>query len=130
MFLFDDILLSPVKGFLFIAEKVRDAAIESQQAEAASLTKELSSLYEQLESGALSEDEFDELEEALLDRLETLRSDDDDDDEDADDDGPVDGVEQEPRSSFSISVLGDDEDPFASFNDDPDDNEDDEEDAA
>jgi len=101
VFLIDDILMSPVKGFLFIAEKVRDAALEAQAAEAASLTKELSGLYQRLEAGELSEDEFDELEEALLDRLEALRGDDDEEEDDEDgDDG----------STFTISLLGDEDD--------------------
>ena len=94
MFLFDDILLSPVKGFLFIAERVRDAAVESQEAEAGAITKELSSLYTKLESGEITEEEFDEIEERLLDRLEALRGDDDNED-DEDDDAP----------SFSVTTL-------------------------
>ena len=103
MFLIDDILMSPVKGFLFIAEKVRDAAVEAQAAEAATLTKELSGLYAKLEAGEIDEDEFDAREEELLDRIEALRgdADDDEDDEDEDDDG---------GSTFTISLLEDDDD--------------------
>jgi len=98
VFLFDDILLSPVKGFLFIAERVREAALESQQAEAAALTKQLSSLYTRLESGEITEDEFDGLEEEILDRLESLKGDEDDE-----------GPEEDDGTGFTISLLDDDE---------------------
>ncbi len=102
MFLLDDLLMSPLKGFVFIAEKIREAALAANEAEAGAVTKQLSELYGALERGEISEEEFDEREEELLERLEALAG---DEDEDEDDD-------EEPRSgsSFTVGLLGDDED--------------------
>lgn len=94
--------MSPLKGFVFIAEKIREAALAANEAEAGAVTKQLSELYGALERGEISEEEFDEREEELLERLEALAG---DEDEDEDDD-------EEPRSgsSFTVGLLGDDED--------------------
>lgn len=105
MFLFDDLLLSPLKGFVFIAEKIREAALAANEAEAGAVTKRLSELYGLLERGEITEEEFDEQEEALLERLETLAGDEDEDeDEDDGDDEPRSG------STFTVGLLGADDD--------------------
>lgn len=69
-FLIDDLFLLPFKA---ICEGVKEAAeqdLENQENEAmASLTQ----LHLQLESGAISQEEFDERETALLSRLEKIQ---------------------------------------------------------
>jgi Gas vesicle protein G len=72
MFLLDDILLSPIKGIVWLAEKVRDASQEESAREADLITAELRELYLMLESGKIPEEEFAGREQQLLDRLERL----------------------------------------------------------
>jgi gas vesicle protein GvpG len=72
MFLLDDILLSPIKGIVWLAEKVRDAGQEESEREGDLITAELRELYLLLESGKIAEEEFDGRERQLLDRLERL----------------------------------------------------------
>ncbi len=73
MFLIDDLLLAPLRGVLWAVEKVHDAAQEELAGEAEALTEELRQLYLMLEAGKISEDEFDEREGGLLDRLDAVR---------------------------------------------------------
>ncbi len=72
MFLLDDLLLSPIKGIVWLAEKVRDAGQEESAREGDLITAELRELYLMLESGRIAEEEFDNRERQLLDRLEQL----------------------------------------------------------
>lgn len=72
MFLLDDILLSPIKGIMWVAEKVRDASQEESAREGDLITAELRELYLRLESGRITEEEFAGREQQLLDRLERL----------------------------------------------------------
>ena len=72
MFLVDDLMLSPAKFVLWIFRQVHDAAQEELSGEKQRLTAELGQLHARLESGRLSEDEFDALERVLLDRLDAL----------------------------------------------------------
>jgi len=72
MFLVDDLMLSPAKFVLWIFRQVHDAAKEELAGEKQRLTAELSQLHAMLESGRLSEDEFDTREGVLLDRLDAL----------------------------------------------------------
>ncbi len=72
MFLLDDILLAPIKGAVWVAEKVHEAAQEGMAEEGEAVTRELSELYRELESGRIVEAEFDAREKRLLDRLERL----------------------------------------------------------
>jgi len=71
VFFLDDIAMSPFKGLLFIAKEVANAVKQQQEQDRASTMAELSSLHLQLESGGITEDEFDEREAELLDRLES-----------------------------------------------------------
>jgi hypothetical protein len=74
MFLFDDIAMSPFRGVLFLAKEIAKAAEQEQEKDRANLMAELSSLHLQLEKGEITEDEFDEREVYLLDRLEAADS--------------------------------------------------------
>ncbi len=72
MFLLDDILLAPAKGFLWILREVQKAADEQVAGESDELTARLSTLYMQLETGQITQAQFDEQERAILDRLDEI----------------------------------------------------------
>ena len=98
MLLVDDILFSPIKGINWIFKKVHELAQEELVGEADRLRESLTELYMQLEAGQITEEEFEQQETLLLDRLDALDEDDnmigdaedeegdeEDEDEDADD---------------------------------------------
>jgi hypothetical protein len=68
----DDILLSPVKGLLWIFEEIQDAAEQELHNESDAITAQLQQLYILLESGEITEAEFDRQEGELLDRLDAI----------------------------------------------------------
>ena len=70
-FLLDDLLLAPLKGVVFIAEKIKEHA-EGEFLNEEGVRQELRELYLLLETGKLSEAEFTEREEQLVDRLEAI----------------------------------------------------------
>jgi hypothetical protein len=74
MFLVDDILMSPVKGVLWVFREIHDAAQQELAGESEAITAALSELYMRLETGQITEDEFDAQEKALLDRLDRLQA--------------------------------------------------------
>ncbi|MBI5114952.1 gas vesicle protein GvpG [Candidatus Poribacteria bacterium] len=70
MFIVDDILLFPVRSLLFVLRGIHKAAREEIENEAESIRRELTDLYMMLETGRISEEEFQAQEQELLDRLE------------------------------------------------------------
>jgi hypothetical protein len=72
MFLVDDIALAPAKFVLWIVRQVHEAAKEELNGERQRLTAQLGQLHGLLESGRVSEEEFDRRERVLLDRLDAL----------------------------------------------------------
>ncbi len=64
--------LAPVRGLVWIAEQVNDAA-EREYDQPARIRAELRELSARLEQGELSEEEFDAAEDVLLDRLEAAQ---------------------------------------------------------
>ncbi len=74
MFLIDDLLFSPVHGVAWIARKVLDAVEQDREAEEGNITTALGELYLLLETGAISEAEFDIREGHMLDRLDQLQA--------------------------------------------------------
>lgn len=70
-FLLDDILLAPIKGIVFIAEKIKEQA-EGELLNEEGVRQELRELYQLLEAGQISEEEFGEREEQLVERLEAI----------------------------------------------------------
>ena len=74
MLLIDDLLLSPVKGVLWVFREVHDAAQQELAGESEAITATLSELYMKLETGQITETEFDAQEKALLDRLDRLQA--------------------------------------------------------
>jgi hypothetical protein len=73
MLIIDDILLSPMRGIFWIFREIYNAALEETAHEADAITQELSELYMMLETGSISEKEFDIREKELLDRLDAIR---------------------------------------------------------
>lgn len=73
MLLLDDILLFPIKGIFWIFRELHKAAQEELATEAETITEELSELYMMLETGRITEDEFDAREKELLDRLDEIQ---------------------------------------------------------
>lgn len=74
MLLVDDILLSPVHGILWIFREIHNAAEKELASEGEAITEQLRLLYMQLETGRISERQFDAAEKRLLDRLDAIRS--------------------------------------------------------
>ena len=72
MFIVDDILTAPFKGIYWIFKEIHNAALEDQAGEADRITAQLSELYMMLETGKMTEAEFDAAEKALLDRLDAI----------------------------------------------------------
>jgi len=77
MLLVDDILFSPVKGINWIFKKIHELAEEELSGEADRIRDNLTELYMQLETGEITEEEFEQQEAILLDRLDALDEEDD-----------------------------------------------------
>ncbi|MCX5855945.1 MAG: gas vesicle protein GvpG [Deltaproteobacteria bacterium] len=73
MFLIDDILMAPARGLFWIFKEIHRAAEEEQANEAEAITTKLGELYMMLETGQMTEAEFDAEEKALLDRLDAIK---------------------------------------------------------
>jgi len=71
--LVDGLLLAPLRGLLWVAEKIHDAAEEERAGEADAITEELRQLYMMLEAKQIAEADFDARERELLDRLEAIQ---------------------------------------------------------
>jgi len=74
MLLLDTILLSPIYATLWAARQVQAAVAQAQVQEAGQITASLSELYMMLETGRLTESEFDAQEKLLLDRMEAMQN--------------------------------------------------------
>ncbi len=75
MLLVDDILTVPFTSLLWIFREIHNAAEKELAGEADSITEKLRLLYMQLETGKISEQEFDAQEKILLDRLDAIEAD-------------------------------------------------------
>lgn len=70
MFLLDDILLMPAHGLLTVFRELDKAVHQEFANEGEAIRTELSELYMMLETGQITEEEFDRQEKELLDRLD------------------------------------------------------------
>lgn len=93
MLLVDDLLLSPVTSLLWLFREIHKAAQQEQAGEAEAVTRALSELYMELETGRITEQQFAAEERRLLDRLEDLRG--EDEDEPEEDGAEEDGANEE-----------------------------------
>lgn len=101
MFIVDDILMAPINGILWIFKEIHEAAEQERVSEAENITLELQKLYRSLESGTISEEEFDAREAELLDRLDSIEAADTDIDEDLNDDAVFSEKTRENTGSVS-----------------------------
>ena len=74
MLLVDDILCFPVTSILWIFREISKIAHEELAGEGQSITEQLRLLYMQLETGRITEQQFDAEEMLLLDRLDAIES--------------------------------------------------------
>ena len=72
-FLLDDILLAPLNGVIFLAQKIHAQAMEELLDEDG-VRQELRDIYMLLETGKMSDAEFEEREAVLVERLEELEA--------------------------------------------------------
>ena len=72
MFILDDILLSPIKGFISLAKKINEIA-ENEVSDEGKLMDELMKLQLQFELDEIEEDEYNKREAEILDRMDELR---------------------------------------------------------
>ena len=72
MFLIDDLLLSPGSFLIWVMRKIHEAAQEELANDTARITTELSELHRKLETGAITEPDFEAREKELLDRLDRI----------------------------------------------------------
>jgi hypothetical protein len=73
MLILDDLLLFPFRRLLWIFREIHNTAQQGLVDQAESITTELSELYMMLETGRISESEFDSRDKELLDRLDSLQ---------------------------------------------------------
>jgi hypothetical protein len=73
MLIIDDLLCAPFKGLLWVFNEIHRVAQEDQANEAQNITQHLSELYMMLETGTITEAEFDTRERQLLDRLDQVQ---------------------------------------------------------
>ncbi|MDX2116351.1 MAG: gas vesicle protein GvpG [Planctomycetota bacterium] len=103
MFVIDDILLSPVRGFMWIMRELHNAAHQELEGEADRLTHRLSTLYMLLETGQVTNEEFDAQERDILARLEALQHGEDEDVPEIEEDDVEETTAQEPLSDTQRS---------------------------
>jgi len=72
-FLIDDILLFPIKGIVWLAEKVRDMALEELEDTPEKLKRELLDNQLLLETDQITEEEYKKREEDTLKKLSALK---------------------------------------------------------
>jgi hypothetical protein len=100
MLLLDDILFFPATSLMRVFRELHDAAEAELGQEGERIKAALSELYMMLETGRITEAEFDRQEQELLDRLENLEEESPDpNDEDADPDD-LDSPGEAPTDDF------------------------------
>jgi len=124
--LVDDLLLSPMNGLLWLFREVHDIVKAERDGEGEAITKSLSELYQRLESGAITEEQFNDEEARLLDRLDAIEARDDADHAAASTDD--DDVDEEEDGDDRDDDEDDDEDDDDDEDEDEDDDDDDDED--
>lgn len=73
MFLLDDILLAPVKGIVWLGEKI-DEMIKREEGDENRLKETLLELQMRLDLGQIDGDEYRRQEAVLLERLDAIRT--------------------------------------------------------
>jgi len=73
MFIIDDILLAPLKGIIFIGEKINEV-IEKEMSDEGAIKERLMALQLKFEMDEIDEEEYDKREDELLKLLENIRA--------------------------------------------------------
>jgi Gas vesicle protein G len=74
MFLIDDILMAPLKGIIFLGNKINEV-IEKETSDEGSIKERLMRLQLQFEMDEIDEEEYDRKEDEILQLLEQVRKD-------------------------------------------------------
>lgn len=74
MLLIDDILFAPLKGIIFLAEKINEV-IEKETSDEGVIKERLMALQLKFEMDEIDEEEYDKREDELLKTLERIRAD-------------------------------------------------------
>jgi hypothetical protein len=74
MLLVDDILCSPFSSILWVFREISKIAHEELDGEGQVINEQLRLLYMELETGRITEEQFDAQEKLLLDRLDAIDS--------------------------------------------------------
>lgn len=116
MFLLDDILLSPVNGFVWLCRQIESAALKEFEVTAEQISEDLSLLYMMLETEQITLEEFEERETELLDLLDELQAEEDanaaedeDDENDEDDDQDDEEDDDDDEDDDELELDEDDE---------------------
>lgn len=72
IFLLDDLLLAPIKGVVWVADKI-DEMVETELTDDSRVREELLELQMRLELDEITEDEYQQGETELMGRLEEIR---------------------------------------------------------
>ena len=72
MFIIDDILLAPFKGVIFIAEKINEVILKETSDEG-TIKERMMALQLKFEMDEISEEEYDQREDEILQLLERIR---------------------------------------------------------
>lgn len=72
MFLIDDILLAPLKGVIWIGEKINEVS-EKEFSDEGLIKEKLMELQLRFELDEISEEEYEKQEKELLERLDAIR---------------------------------------------------------
>jgi uncharacterized membrane protein len=73
MLIFDDMLMAPLKGLIFLGEKINDA-VNQEQSDEGTIKERLMELQMKFEMDEIDEEEYDRREEELLNLLEQIRA--------------------------------------------------------
>jgi len=72
MLILDDIIAAPFKGLLWVFKKIEETTRAELEGRRERITGDLSELYMQLDTGRITEQDFDTREQVLLEELERV----------------------------------------------------------
>ncbi len=87
MLVIDNILTFPIRGLLNVFREIYKAAEQEYENEGEAIRAELRELYMRLETSQITEKQFDDAEQVLLDRLDQIEARDAGADDESDTDG-------------------------------------------
>lgn len=94
MFLIDTLFLMPVRGVMAVFQEIQKAAQQDVANEAEAIRTQLAESYMLLETGRMTEEEFEDREKELLDRLDVIEARDSDE---AEEEEEASAADEEPE---------------------------------